>query len=169
MTARIRPAVFPGDAPALEVLFGKFLDELFARLPEHRAAMAGKYDPERVPEMVADFARLHAGPGGALLIAESDGAPAGCAMMRARGPGIVEIQRMFVTRNARGTGLGKALLEALIARARRDGQRLVRLDTGPGMTEAIGLYTGLGFRQRGAYHADHPELVDLLIYFELAL
>lgn len=169
MSLTIRHAAFPADTATLETLFGRFLQDLFARMPEHRAAMARKYDPARIPEQVADFARLHAPPKGALLIADLDGVPVGCAMMRELQPGIVEIQRVFVMREARGHGAGRALTLALMDRARRDGQTRVRLDTSDRMTEAVGLYRSLGFETRSAYHANTPELAGLLTYFERTL
>jgi ribosomal protein S18 acetylase RimI-like enzyme len=46
---------------------------------------------------------------------------------------------------ARGLGLGKALVEAVVAEAERIGYREIRLDTLPTMDEAIGLYHKLGF------------------------
>jgi N-acetylglutamate synthase-like GNAT family acetyltransferase len=57
--------------------------------------------------MVTDFAKVHACPTGDLLIARLDGEPVGCAMMREIEPGIVEIQRVFVTAAAWGHGAGK--------------------------------------------------------------
>ena len=162
-------AIFPDDAEPLEVLFRGYVEFLFARQPQDRVAIAQKYDPARVSELVRQFFRVHARPTGELLIARLDGRPVGCAMMRQTEPGIVEVQRVFVTGEARGHGVGKALTLALIDRARADGQRLMRLDTGRTLDEAIGLYTRLGFRERSPYHADTPQLDHLLRYFELAL
>jgi ribosomal protein S18 acetylase RimI-like enzyme len=45
----------------------------------------------------------------------------------------------------RGRGIARALMNELIARARRDGAPLVFLHSLPTMTSAIKLYTNLGF------------------------
>jgi putative acetyltransferase len=165
----IRRASYPADRAALEALFAAYLADLFDRAPQMRAAVASKYPPASVPALVEGFARLHLAPRGELLIAERDGLPVGCGMMRELEPGIVEIQRVYVAPEARGLGLGRDLTLRLMDTARADGQRLVRLDTGPELSEAIALYTALGFTRRGAYRRNTPELEETLIYFERAL
>jgi putative acetyltransferase len=45
----------------------------------------------------------------------------------------------------RGTGLGRELLEALEAQARRLGYKGIVLETGNRQPEALGLYTSAGF------------------------
>ncbi|MFQ5622385.1 MAG: GNAT family N-acetyltransferase [Paracoccaceae bacterium] len=169
MAIDLKRAVFPDDAAVLQRLFRGYLEFLFERAPEQRSAVESKYDPARIPQLVEDFARIHARPKGELLIAWLDGEAVGCAMMRELEPGIVEIQRVFVAPVARGLGLGKALTLALVEQARADGQSTMRLDTGAKLREAVGLYTSLGFRERSAYHNDTPALDDILCFFELQL
>ena len=61
------------------------------------------------------------------------------------------------------------LADALINAARTDGYRLMRLDTGSLMTEAIDMYRKLGFRDC-APHCDYPEtLLPYLVFMELPL
>jgi ribosomal protein S18 acetylase RimI-like enzyme len=54
----------------------------------------------------------------------------------------------------RGRGLGRALTEACLARARRDGAAVIALHTSPVMAEALGLYLRMGFRR----HAEAPSI-----------
>ena len=169
MNIEIRSADFPKDAPVVRDLFRQYLNFLFERVPEERENTIQKYDPAKIPEQVEKFARVHARPKGDILIAQQDDDWVGCAMLREQAPGIAEIQRVFVHDKARGRGLGKALTNRLIDHARTQGYGRVRLDTGKALTEAIGLYKSLGFRECAPYHADTPQLEHLLVFFELEL
>jgi ribosomal protein S18 acetylase RimI-like enzyme len=54
--------------------------------------------------------------------------------------------RMLVVDPAhRGLGAGRALTEACLARARRDGSPVIALHTSPFMTAALSIYIGMGF------------------------
>jgi ribosomal protein S18 acetylase RimI-like enzyme len=56
------------------------------------------------------------------------------------------LEDVYVTDNARGTGLGKALTQAAIDRARERGCKRIELDVNEQNTRATGLYTSLGFQ-----------------------
>jgi ribosomal protein S18 acetylase RimI-like enzyme len=62
------------------------------------------------------------------------------------------MKRLFVSTEARGVGLGKALIVAIIGEAQRIGYREMRLDTLPTMAEAISLYEQAGFRPIAPYY-----------------
>ncbi len=76
----------------------------------------------------------------------------GCAGLRPLNPCRVELCKMYLERSARGRGLGKRLLDDLLAAARRSGFQEVWLKTNSLLTEAIGLYTKHGFQPVDAEH-----------------
>jgi|SRR5215212_2806221 len=91
-----------------------------------------------------------------LVVRDHDGRPLGCGAVRSLGEPVVEIKRMYVRREARGRGVGVAILEALEREAVARGFKVIRLETGPLQPEAIGLYARAGYREIpcfGAYAA----------------
>ncbi len=102
------------------------------------AAMPGKYAP----------------PTGELLLArDAAGRPIGCVGLRPIEPaGCCEMKRLYVSPEGRGSGLGKALVEALVEVAERIGYREMRLDTLPSMAGAQALYRKLGFEVMQPYY-----------------
>lgn len=59
------------------------------------------------------------------------------------------VEDVFVEESARGTGLGRALMDAAITRARERGARRMELDTNDTNAPAIALYESLGFVNNG--------------------
>jgi GNAT superfamily N-acetyltransferase len=90
-------------------------------------------------------------PDGRLLLAEHEGRVTGLACMRRIRPDMGEIKRMYVRPEFRGMGIGRALLEALIAEAREIGYPRVRLDSTRFMKEAHRLYRSAGFEEIDPY------------------
>lgn len=98
-------------------------------------------------------------PNGLFLVVRLDGAAVGCGCLKRTAPGTVDIKRMWLSPVVRGRGMGRALLDRLVAEARRLGYRQVRLETNRALTEAIALYRSAGFVEVPAFndepHADH--------------
>jgi len=72
-----------------------------------------------------------------------------------------ELKRMYVHDDARGTGTGAALLEAVESLARDRGIRNLRLETGEPQKAAIRLYERAGYRRIAAFgeYVDDPTSV----------
>jgi ribosomal protein S18 acetylase RimI-like enzyme len=96
----------------------------------------------------------YATPAGELLLArDSRGKPLGCVGLRAIEPhGCCEMKRLYVSPEARGLGLGRALVAAIIEEAVRIGYSEMRLDTLPTMDAAISVYKQAGFATIEPYY-----------------
>lgn len=109
----------------------------------------------------------YAPPDGRLLLAASNGDPAGCVALRKLGSEICEIKRLFVRPQYRGQGLGRELAEKIIAEARQLKYKKLRLDTvEPLMKTAVAMYRQLGFREIPPYR-QNP--IAGALYMELEL
>jgi ribosomal protein S18 acetylase RimI-like enzyme len=101
-------------------------------------------------------------PSGALLLAEREGAAAGCVGVRRFDAETCEMKRLYVRAAQRGLGVGRALARAAIDRARDLGYRRMRLDTLPTMDAATALYRALGFRSIPPYRHNPVEGASFL-------
>ncbi|MCI3134175.1 GNAT family N-acetyltransferase [Phenylobacterium aquaticum] len=84
-------------------------------------------------------------PGGCIFMAERDGEAIGCAALIALPDGGFEVAKMTVSEAARGTGLGRRLMQACIDRARARGAPRLYLETNSSLAPALGLYEAMGF------------------------
>ena len=153
----ILPAANPADLADAARLFRAYADSLpidlgYQGFEDELAALPGKYAP----------------PAGALLIARmTDGAAVGCVALRPiDGDGICEMKRLYVRPEARGGGLGGALIAAILREGRAAGYREMRLDTLPSMRAALAMYAQAGFEEIPAYY---PTPVDGTIFLALRL
>lgn len=138
----IRPATGPDDIAHAHRLFETYaaalgVDLCFQNFADELAGLPGAYAP----------------PSGALLLAMDGGVPIGCVAMRPLDITAhdAEMKRLYVSPGARGAGVGRRLVEALVDRARGQGYRDLYLDTLPEMGVAQRLYRALGFEETSAY------------------
>jgi ribosomal protein S18 acetylase RimI-like enzyme len=151
----IRPATSVEEVEAARRLFREYADGLgvdlvFQNFAEELATLPGGY----------------ALPEGRLLLAWDGSEAAGCVALRRFADGVGEMKRLYVRPAWRGTGLGRALAEAVIVEAQATGYATLRLDTLSEMVAAQRLYRALGFREIAAYRANP---VHGASYLELTL
>ncbi|MEO8128945.1 MAG: GNAT family N-acetyltransferase [Bryobacteraceae bacterium] len=96
-----------------------------------------------------------AAPKGCLLLADFEGTAGGCVALRPMRDGACEMKRLFIAPEFRGSGAGRLLAQAIMAKAKALGYAAIRLDTLPFMAAAIQMYESLGFQHIDPYY-DNP-------------
>jgi putative acetyltransferase len=149
-------ATLPGHIDHARELFVEYGASLgfslcFQSFDEELKGLPGAYSP----------------PEGRLLLARYEDRAAGCIALRKLETAICEMKRLYVRPETRGLGLGRMLVEKLIAEARAIGYGRMRLDTvGSAMQDAIALYRKLGFREIPPY-SNIP--IESALWMELVL
>ncbi|HEY3616355.1 MAG TPA: GNAT family N-acetyltransferase [Candidatus Sulfotelmatobacter sp.] len=109
----------------------------------------------------------YAPPEGRLLLATYQDQLAGCVALHPLGPQVCEMKRLYLRPQFRGKGLGRALVDQIIAEARQIGYQSIRLDTvEPRMKDAVAMYRKLGFHEIAPY-CSNP--IAGALYMELDL
>jgi len=143
----IRPVRTPDDLRSTAALFDAYARSLpvdlgYQDFGAELASLPGKYAPPR---------------GELLLARHAEGGALGCVGLRPLAAvGCCEMKRLYLTPEARGTGLGRALAAAIVQAARDIGYSELRLDTLASMASAIGLYRQLGFAEIEPYYEPTP-------------
>jgi GNAT superfamily N-acetyltransferase len=143
MALEFRPAD-PAAPPA-----GELIEAMVA---EVSALYGRRIDGADAP--AADPADLTPARGGACVVGWAGDAPVAVGVVRRLAPGVGEIKRMYVVPEARGRGVGRALLAALEDAARALGYERVRLDTGVSQQHARALYASAGFGEIADYNGN---------------
>jgi len=105
------------------------------------------------------------------FIAWLDGEAVGCGAV-ALFSDYAEVKRMYTRENARGCGVGKALLAHLEQEARNARKPMLRLETGTLQTPAIKLYESAGFlscNAFGPYAELPPRRIATSLFYEKPL
>lgn len=114
-------------------------------------------------------------PEGRLFLALSEGGEMiGCGTMKKIKPDTAELKRLYVKPKARGTGLGRHLVERRIAAAREMGMKTLLVDTLRANVEMQSLYRSLGFEEIDVYPESAtykmvPQLLPLMVFFRMDL
>jgi putative acetyltransferase len=128
----------PFDSPDVQALVRAQQEELRGR------DGAGDIGPTREAWMFEP-------PDGVFLVSRVEGRAVGCGGICRFDEARAELKRMYVVRAERGLGLGRGLLEALEAEARRLGYTGIVLETGELQPESLGLYASAGYERIPCY------------------
>ena len=158
----IRQAVSEEDWQQVRTLFSEYF-EWVRREPGIDLTFQG------IQDELSSLPGAYSQPRGCLLLAEIEDQLAGCVAIRPLDAGACELKRMYVRPAFRGRGLGQALCEQIIERARSKGYLTIRLDTADTMHAARDLYTSLGFRLVEPYYDLPPEVLKRAKFMELSL
>ncbi len=90
------------------------------------------------------------------------GAALGCVGLLLH-EGYGELKRLIVAPEARGLGIGRALMGAVEATARREGLSVLRLETGPGNVHALALYREAGWTSCDPFGDYRPNPFSLFL------
>jgi len=132
----------PHEAEDVARLMIAFRDHFGEDWPSDNAMLAGV--EKLLDDRMTDFL---------LGAVDDDGQPAAVAQLRYR-YGIWRagteclLEDLFVAQDARGSGLGRVMLDAVLARARERGARLLELDTHEDNAVALALYASVGLTPR---------------------
>lgn len=149
----------PDDASSLA-----WLHEPLHRL--HAQAMPEDYPPYDAEAAQAYYAGVLADPRRPVWVAEMDGRPVGlvgCELLDrpatpfTRAVRVLHVHQLSVLEDARGAGVGRALMQAAEQEAVRAGCRELRLDHRPFNAAAHHFYEGLGYRTRQVSMAKQVE------------
>ncbi|MBX3579875.1 MAG: GNAT family N-acetyltransferase [Rhizobiaceae bacterium] len=162
-------ATTPQQLDQVRTLFRDFVAWAGVRLADDAARVNKYFHPSVFEPELAALPGRYAPPSGSLLLATIDGVPVACVAYRDLGDGVCEMKRMYVSAEARGKGVGRALVARLLADARAAGYHTMRLDTSMHQHEAMALYEQAGFRSIGPYYDVPADLKDWLRYYELKL
>jgi putative acetyltransferase len=155
-------ATTPAELEQIRALFREYADA-----STYDATFAESLAVQDFSRELAELPGAYAPPAGRLLLALVDGEPAGCVALKALdGADVCEMKRLYVRPAFRSLGLGRALVEALLAEARAAGYHVMRLDTLLEMRAAQWLYRSLGFCEIPPY-SEH--FVAGALFFERRL
>ena len=169
MTTEIQPATRIAEGIRSRDLVREYLAHEIGQL---RAVSGIELDVDELVSNTFDHVADYLPPAGIVLLAvDGDEGLLGCVFLKMIRADACEVKRLYVRPEARGRGLGRKLMESILAGARNLGAASILLDTGVYDTAAQALYRKLGLREIERYPEGEnaPELRPDLVYMQLDL
>ena len=144
-----------------------YRDLLIEQSRDFPHVLASYLDQSAYRDLIQHLARIHARPCGDILLASLGGEVVGCAMYYPLNtPGVTEIKRVYLDARARGSGAGRAVVQAAMDAARSDGYSRMVLDTITPLTQAIALYERMGFAPCAPFYELDPTHAKFLRFYD---
>ncbi|SDQ76486.1 GNAT family N-acetyltransferase [Quadrisphaera sp. DSM 44207] len=144
---RSAPAPSPGGLVLEDASYDSDLVQELVR--EVQAEYVVRYGGEDATPLRSE--EFTAAQGGAFVVARVGEQVVGCAGVRARGPGVAELKRLYVRATQRRRGHARQLLRAVEERARALGATRLVLETGSEQPEALAMYAAEGYAPVAAF------------------
>ncbi len=165
--------IVQADTPSLlsraASLLRDFLPHQRRRYAAHLHIVDHYFDDAIYARELADLTAHYGAPQGCVLLAIEGEEAVGAVCLRRLDAEACEMKRLFVPEQHRGKGIAKALVKALFEASAARGYRIMRLDTGSFMTEALALYTGFGFVRIPPYYPADETLASEFVFMEKVL
>ncbi len=133
------------DAAEVRLLVGEYFAWLHERYPEDEVLLTAYWNNQDMSSQLRNLLTQFVPPSGECLLARLKGEAVGIVMTKPFSGDMCEMNRMFVRPTARGHGVGRALVGALLDAARGLGYKRMMLAGGDRHTEALALYRSFGF------------------------
>lgn len=147
MTIVLENCATPPSKPEWEAMLREYYDFHVARMAEIGFSIGEDTVRKAISEYWEDIAAYLPPRGQTLLARRLDGTLVGCGTLKGLGDDMGELKRLFVRPEARGTGLGRLLVETRIDTSRQMGLKKLVVDALKHSQEMISLYRSLGFRE----------------------
>jgi len=169
MSEVIFSAQSPSDYEAFGTLVSEYVAWCRARYQHDAWFVDQAFGHQGLDQELRELAITYGPPNGRTLLVRRDGELCGGGAYRLLPDGTCEMKRLYVSDLFRGRGIGRTLAIALVESARADGYQLMRLDTGNLLTEAIEMYSKMGFRHCPPHRSYPPKLLPYVVFMELPL
>ena len=156
-----------GRAKLIQAALPEHIEQTRALFLEYAASLGFSLCFQSFDEELKSLPGAYAAPSGRLFLVQYEQQTAGCVALRKLEAKICEMKRLYVRPAYRGKGLGRILVELVIAEARAIGYERMRLDTvASSMQDAVELYRRMGFKEIPPYR-ENP--IEGALYMELLL
>lgn len=165
----IRMAQNDEDIEVARALCRDWLNWHWKAYPKDWPVEGNPMDPVKFQDTLRDLPKIHARPGGGIVIAFVDGTPAGCVMYNKAESGVAEFNRMFVHKNGRGHGIGRLMLDHMFEAMRADGYERVMFSSATFLEHARRMYENAGFKDMPIPNGFPDQWRDYVYFMQRAL